>query len=408
MQRMRKTTKFLIASIIMFIVSVFIADYFSIANAHLNGAPQGSAGDPYGGKQTCRACHYGFAPIYEPGLIQTNVPNSGYIPGTTYTITATIIGTSSTVFGFEVTSEDTIGNFLGTLFSFDNTTSLIPTTSVDNNKYITHTYASNFSSSHYETWTFGWIAPPKESGSVTFYGAFNVANGDGYQSYDTIYTSKTTLYENTTCIPITHTQSSTLNSGQSITVGTHIYSISGTYIDALTSSQGCDSIVTTHLTVLPIKTVSVNGSTITANQTGATYQWLNCTNSCTPISGATNQNFTPTSTGSYAVVITLNSVSDTSASINITLTGINKITNNNVISVYPNPASDQLNILLNENFVNNIIVSLSDISGKELLYQAIENKGSVISINISELKSGIYLLKVNFNDKTSVVKFVKK
>jgi hypothetical protein len=192
---MKKTTKFLITFTILFIGSVFIAEYFSIANANLNGAPQGSAGDPANGKQTCRSCHYGPAPIFQAGLIQTNIPNAGYTPGATYTITANITGHSSTVFGFEVTTEDTVGNFLGTLISINNNTSLIPTNSSDNNKYITHTYASNFSTNHSETWVFEWVAPAAGSGSITFYGAFNVANGDGYQSYDTIYTSTTNVLE---------------------------------------------------------------------------------------------------------------------------------------------------------------------------------------------------------------------
>src|ERR1035437_7076260 len=50
------------------------------------------------------------------------------------------------------------------------------------------------------------------------------------------------------------TQSPTVCAGHSVTVGAHTYTISATYTDLLTSYQGCDSTVTTNLTVLPANT----------------------------------------------------------------------------------------------------------------------------------------------------------
>jgi len=53
------------------------------------------------------------------------------------------------------------------------------------------------------------------------------------------------------------TQSATICTGQNITVGSHTYSITGTYMDTLTSFVGCgDSLVTTHLTVLSSSSAS--------------------------------------------------------------------------------------------------------------------------------------------------------
>lgn len=51
-------------------------------------------------------------------------------------------------------------------------------------------------------------------------------------------------------------------------------------------------------------TLTVTSSTLTANQTGATYQWVDCDNANSPISGETGQSFTPTIEGNYAVEIT--------------------------------------------------------------------------------------------------------
>jgi len=56
----------------------------------------------------------------------------------------------------------------------------------------------------------------------------------------------------------------------------------------------------------PNYTITNSNNTLFANLTGANYQWVDCDNSNAPISGATNQNYTPTSNGNYAVEVTEN------------------------------------------------------------------------------------------------------
>jgi len=57
----------------------------------------------------------------------------------------------------------------------------------------------------------------------------------------------------------------------------------------LSNFVGCDSVVTLNLTIITIdNTVSKNGVTLTANEVGANYQWLDCNNSYSVISGASN------------------------------------------------------------------------------------------------------------------------
>ena len=79
--------------------------------------------------------------------------------------------------------------------------------------------------------------------------------------------------------------------GFSVIVGTNTYSTTGVYTDVLTGSNGCDSIVTTSLTVenaIDISTTLIAG-TITANSTGNIYQWIDCNNGFAIIIGETSE-----------------------------------------------------------------------------------------------------------------------
>ena len=87
------------------------------------------------------------------------------------------------------------------------------------------------------------------------------------------------------------------------------YTSSGIYNQILTNLSGCDSVVTLDLGIISVDTsVSyvISSSTLTALALNATYQWLDCNNNNTPVAGETNQNFSPTSNGNYAVEVTQN------------------------------------------------------------------------------------------------------
>jgi hypothetical protein len=78
---------------------------------------------------------------------------------------------------------------------------------------------------------------------------------------------------------------------------------SGTYVDTLVNAAGCDSVVTLNLTVITIDTTVANtGSLLTAVGTASSYQWYDCNNQQI-IPGANSASFTPTQTGHYAVIL---------------------------------------------------------------------------------------------------------
>ena len=74
-----------------------------------------------------------------------------------------------------------------------------------------------------------------------------------------------------------------------------------------------------------INTISQTDVTLTADQNNATYQWLDCDNNNSPITGETAQSYTPTVTGNYAVEVTLNGCSTISECTLVDFTGVNEI-----------------------------------------------------------------------------------
>jgi hypothetical protein len=118
----------------------------------------------------------------------------------------------------------------------------------------------------------------------------------------------------------------------------------------LTTSAGCDSTVTLNLTINTVDVgVTVSGLTLSANMPGAQYQWVNCNNNFQPIAGATQASFTPTSSGSYAVIVSANGCEDTSNCNFINTVGINELEAESIVTVFPNPSNGSFYIGLNQN-----------------------------------------------------------
>jgi len=138
----------------------------------------------------------------------------------------------------------------------------------------------------------------------------------------------------------------TICQGSSYVFGSQNLTTPGTYYHTFTSANGCDSLVTLNLQVTAVDTsvTLVFPISLKANATNATYQWVDCDNGFSLISGANNSIFTPTTDGNYAVIVNQNGCTDTSECHNVTGTSINKTTNNNPWIVFPNPFSDVLTI----------------------------------------------------------------
>jgi len=165
------------------------------------------------------------------------------------------------------------------------------------------------------------------------------------------------------------------------------------------SSGNMDSCSFTVTNNMVDTSVSRNLSTFTANETGATYQWLNCDSNFMAISGATNQSYTATTNGSYAVIVSKNGCTDTSACQMINNVGITNVGFGN-ISIYPNPTNGLFTIDMGsyDEVVNYTITS---IDGRIVTQKSnvIENK---ITIDLGNESKGVYLLKLHNHKSSSV------
>ncbi len=189
---------------------------------------------------------------------------------------------------------------------------------------------------------------------------------------------------------------------KSYTLNNQTYTQSGIYTQLLTNTQGCDSTLTINLTINIVDTsVTQNGNVFIANANNATYQWLNCNSGFAIISGATNQSFTPTANGNYAVVVTQNSCSDTSGCYNFNTTGINTYFLQNDVIIYPNPFITQTVLQSNVPLIN-ATLTLCNHFGQKV--KEIKNiSGQTIVLTRDNLESGLYFLQLTEENKTTTV-----
>ncbi len=190
-------------------------------------------------------------------------------------------------------------------------------------------------------------------------------------------------------------QSPSVCKGQGFTIGSHTYYINGTYTDVLTSIvNGCDSTVTTHLSLDSVDvSVQLGLSTLLAHATGATYQWIDCSNGNTPISGQIGQSFIAATVGNYAVIVTQNNCTDTSACFSLTPEGIAQLSINNIqLSVYPNPFNSFATITFSEE-QKNINIKIINMLGEEIKLFPMFKTGKKLIIEKGEMKPGIYFLQ---------------
>ncbi|MFK7785984.1 MAG: LamG-like jellyroll fold domain-containing protein [Crocinitomicaceae bacterium] len=175
----------------------------------------------------------------------------------------------------------------------------------------------------------------------------------------------------------------------------------------LPNASGCDSTVSLDLTINAVAstvTQSTTGEVLTADQTGATYQWLACP-AYIEVTGATSQSYTAATNGDYAVVVSNGLCTDTSACFSVTTVGIDENGFNHKLVLSPNPTNGEFSIDLGEE-LKAIKITIRDIMGKQILSR---NYGNAERINLKLTRpAGVYFVMIEAEDGCKTIRLVKK
>lgn len=183
------------------------------------------------------------------------------------------------------------------------------------------------------------------------------------------------------------------------------YSTNGLYLQSYTNVDGCDSTITLDLSLAPTPNTFIyeeDGYLNASYNSNYIYQWLNCDNN-TPIAGANDSYFFPTTSGNYAVQIDLNGCVDTSDCLPVIMQGLNAAPNLG-ISLFPNPTQDKVFITLTAAETSEI--SVYDLLGKQLAVY-VNASAQKIELDLPE-QTGIYFVEVKTPQGQQAFKVVKQ
>ncbi|OYU80885.1 MAG: hypothetical protein CFE23_06525, partial [Flavobacterium sp. BFFFF1] len=181
--------------------------------------------------------------------------------------------------------------------------------------------------------------------------------------------------------------------------------------DVITSSQtvyvynnngSCSAEQSFNITINVLDgTVTLDQATITANQVGASYQWISCDETPGTLDGETGQTFTATANGSYAVIITLGDCTVTSTCVTIDSLGIDTQLAN-TITMYPNPSRGNFTVNTGNIVADQIVV----IDSRGRLITETKPSATTTLMDVNRYEDGVYYVKIIYNNTETTKKLI--
>ncbi len=167
-----------------------------------------------------------------------------------------------------------------------------------------------------------------------------------------------------------------------------------TYSYTTVTAIGCDSLTNVNLQTYPLISAAVllNNGTLIANPIFQdAYQWFFCENQYQIIPGATGPTYVADSAGFYAVIVTSGNCSDTSDCEYFDLASINEESSLNSINIYPNPTAGVVTV----EFIGfeSLDLVLTDIFNRSIkTWNQVKSGDKLL---LEELESGVYLIRAD-------------
>jgi hypothetical protein len=167
-----------------------------------------------------------------------------------------------------------------------------------------------------------------------------------------------------------------------------------------TCSKKSNSVIVTEKSLPAIPLISRNVNLLTSTFENS-YQWYK---DGILLPGETQQTYTVTADGNYAVEVkAANGCKNISAETSILYNGINLSGSVNIITAFPNPVNNELNLHFSES--NLYQIEVLDASGRILKSGNID--GSKYIMDFSDFESGIYFIKVSTGGANKIIRIMK-
>ncbi|MFT6503041.1 MAG: hypothetical protein ACJASQ_003173 [Crocinitomicaceae bacterium] len=360
-------------------------------------------GSPLSGGN-CATCHSGgnFTPNIDVFITDTlGNQKTSYVPGEVYIIEYFILNQIGTPSGFGMQSvlmSSNPGNpEAGTLGA--PVTAGMQVSSSGGYNYVEHSTPSSVG-----IWQVRWTAPSVGFGDVNIYASGIAANLNGGTSGD----ESTPAFMYTfpeACLPTSSTDTQSSCQPYTWIDGNTYASSNNSATHVVPNAGGCDSTITLDLTIAPLNTSVTQASTVlTADETGLDYQWVNCSDMLA-IAGATNQSYTATINGDYAVIVTDNGCSDTSSCVTVSSVSLDEIGFGKDVSIQPNPMTESATLDLGKIY-NEIEIQIVNSLGQSISVEHYKTK-ETISLEITG-KPGVYYVIIQSEEGRIIREVIKK
>ena len=183
----------------------------------------------------------------------------------------------------------------------------------------------------------------------------------------------------------------------------------GTYDVQLitTSANGSDTLLLEdYITVFPtppFPAITVDGAVLTSSPADA-YQWQF---NSEDIPGATNQSYTVTQSGFYTVQVFDANGCKNSASVTVTLTGVEALFAAAGIKVFPNPSSGTFNIQSTTAIPGILNIQITNALGQVVYYREIKGDAPLTeTVDLSREPVSVFVLQINMKGQSLTRKLV--